>query len=101
MLGRECDGPNDGPTGKVDHSERDRSCRSGFITCIIMVENPRNGAEQNMLGCEFDGPNDGPTGEVDRNERDGSCRSGFLETEKHSAASASGERAEAGSEALI
>ena len=38
MLGRECDGPNDGPTGKVDHSERDRSCRSGFITCIIMVE---------------------------------------------------------------
>ena len=65
-----------------------------------MVENPRNGAEQNMLGREFDGPNDGPTGEVDRSERDGSCRSGFLETEKHSVASTSGKRAEAGGEAL-
>ena len=53
-----------------------------------------------MLGCEFDGPNDGPTGEIDRSERDGSCRSGFLETEKHSAASASGKRTEAGGEAL-
>ena len=53
-----------------------------------------------MSGSEFDGPNDGPTGEVDRNERDGSCRSGFLETEKHSVASTSGKRAEAGGEAL-